>query len=221
MVVVTTDHCYSLGEHGWLAKNVGPVYQEITHTPLIIYHPDTDRAGDREDALTSAVDVYPTLLEGMGLNVPVHTHSRSLFPLLRGEAGEHRDLALYGYFGAGVNVTDGEYTYLHPIQNPDIAADCYSTYQMPPGRAAAAQPDATADSIPYADAPVWRYPIDGWTQNEELMLFDVELDPDQERNVIDEATEERERLAGLLVEGMERLKVPLAQFDRLELAEYR
>jgi len=53
------------------------------------------------------------------------------------------------------------------------------------------------------------------------MLFDVELDPDQERNVIDEATKERERLAGLLVEGMERLKVPLAQFDQLELAEYR
>jgi arylsulfatase A-like enzyme len=221
VVVVTTDHGYSLGDHGWLAKNVGPVYQEIAHTPLLIHHPDAERSGERIDALTSAVDLYPTLLELVGATPPQRTHGRSLLSLLRGETDGHRDLALYGYFGAGVNVTDGRYTYHHPNPDPDEATDCYSTYQTPGGRSAAAQTAAEAATVPYADAPVWRYPLDSSVQNERPLLFDVDADPGQAENLAADAPDERARMRDLLIEGMERLGAPDAQFDRLGLTDHR
>lgn len=203
MIVVTIDYGYSLGDHGWLVKNVGPVYRVIAHTPLLIHHPDAEGACEQIDALTTAVDIYPTLLEGLEIDAPEHTRGRSLFPLLTGDTVEHRDLALYGYFWTGVNVTEGRYTCPHA--NPGVTTDCYSTYQMPSGRSAKAQPEAEAAILPYTKAPVWWYPTDSWTQNEQDQLFDVKSDPNQERNIADEASEERDRLRELIVKGMERL----------------
>jgi len=39
MLIVNTDHGYLLGEHGWWAKMVQPVYDEIAHLPLFIWDP--------------------------------------------------------------------------------------------------------------------------------------------------------------------------------------
>ncbi|WP_411966177.1 sulfatase-like hydrolase/transferase [Haloferax sp. YSMS24] len=218
MVVVTTDHGFSLGDHGWLAKNLGPVYQEIVQTPLFIWHPDNQV--DRVDALTSSVDVYSTLLEGLGVEQPDNTHGESLLPLVRGETETHRSHALYGYFGAGINVTDGQYTYLHPNRDGK-AANCYSTFQMPKSRGRAAQPDATVGSLPYTDVPVWKYRLDGQTQNEEPLLFDVSADPEQTENLVEEEPEQLERMRDLLITGMQELEVPNEQFQRLGLESER
>ena len=38
-LILTTDHGFLLGEHDWWAKNRMPVYNEISHIPLMIYHP--------------------------------------------------------------------------------------------------------------------------------------------------------------------------------------
>ncbi|MGH2560014.1 MAG: sulfatase, partial [Thermomicrobiales bacterium] len=40
MVIVTTDHGHFLGEHGWMGKPMAPMYDVLTHTPLLIWHPD-------------------------------------------------------------------------------------------------------------------------------------------------------------------------------------
>ena len=39
-LILTTDHGFMLGEHDWWAKNRMPLYNEISHIPLFIYHPD-------------------------------------------------------------------------------------------------------------------------------------------------------------------------------------
>ena len=44
-LILTTDHGFMLGEHDWWAKNRMPVYDEIAHIPLLIYHPDFADAG--------------------------------------------------------------------------------------------------------------------------------------------------------------------------------
>ena len=47
-LILTTDHGFLLGEHDWWAKNRMPVYDEIAHIPLLIYHPDfADEGGTR------------------------------------------------------------------------------------------------------------------------------------------------------------------------------
>jgi arylsulfatase A-like enzyme len=210
VVVVTTDHGELLGEHGYVMKNYMPVYDEIANTPLFVWHPEADL--DRVDALTSAVDVYATLLEAAGAEIPAHTHGRSLLPLLRGEREDHREYALYGYFGADGCVTDGRYTYFHP-GDPEAEVDIYSTMQMRGKQGAAA-----VDSIPHAADAVWRYPAGtGSRQVDEPTLYDTETDPGQTENLASEASEQAERMRGLLTEGLRELGAPESQFERLGL----
>jgi arylsulfatase A-like enzyme len=198
-----------LGEHGTIMKNYMPVYDEIANTPLLIWHPD-GRSG-RTDAVTSAVDVYATLLESGGASVPERTHSRSLLPLITGETDDHREYALYGYFGRDVCVTDGRYTYFHT--GDDTTVNVYSTMQF----AGTASPDDTA-TVPYADTAVWRVPArDGGQQAEGPTLYDTDEDPAQTTDLVDERPAEVERMQGLLRDGLETLEAPGEQFDRLGL----
>lgn len=97
VVIVTSDHGYFLGDHGWVGKNDPPVYDVLARTPLMIWHPDSPRMGERLSPLTSAVDLYATMLEALDADVPTDTHSRSLLPLLYDDDATHRDWAIYGY----------------------------------------------------------------------------------------------------------------------------
>jgi arylsulfatase A-like enzyme len=219
MVVVTTDHGYALGDHGHLAKNHQPTYDEVARTPLFVSHPDATR--DRVEGLTSAVDVYPTLLDALGVDPPAN-HGRSLLPLVTGDRdpADHREYALYGYFGTGVNVTDGRYTYLHPAA--DGAAPLYrysasyegSLYGGDDPEPGEVEPAA----VPYADVPVWRTPEDPRVQNEEPLLFDSRADPRQATDLVDDEPAERERLRDLLASGLADLDAPDEQFERLGLS---
>ena len=114
-LVLTTDHGFLLGEHDWWAKNRMPVYDEIAHIPLMIYHPDfAGEGGTRRRALTQTTDLMPTLLDMTGLETPTDVTGHSLLPVLGGEGG-NRESVIFGYFGAAVNVCDGRYSYfLYP-----------------------------------------------------------------------------------------------------------
>ncbi len=112
-LILTTDHGFLLGEHDWWAKNRMPVYDEIARIPLIIHHPDfAGQAGTRRSALTQATDIMPTLLQMAGLDVPADVTGHSLLPVLSDDSAV-RSAAMYGYFGAAANVTDGRFTYFH------------------------------------------------------------------------------------------------------------
>src|SRR5262249_6747988 len=56
-LILTTDHGFLLGEHDWWAKNRMPLYEEISHIPLFVYHPAcADKGGQRRSGLTQTVD---------------------------------------------------------------------------------------------------------------------------------------------------------------------
>ncbi len=107
-LVLTTDHGHLLGEHGYWAKNYMFDYQELAHIPLIVCQPGTK--SKRVDALTSTIDLMPTLMELHGAAPPAPVHGRSVSPLLDSQA-EHHEAVLFGYFGKDINLTDGQYTY--------------------------------------------------------------------------------------------------------------
>lgn len=117
-VILTTDHGYMLGEHGFMAKNYMPDYNELYHIPLMIAAPSVP-AG-RTDALTQNIDLFPTVLESYGIDAakvcrnPIH--GKSLWPLLTAAADRKdtyalRETVIYGMFGKAVNIYDGRYTY--------------------------------------------------------------------------------------------------------------
>jgi len=218
MVVLTSDHGYALGDHGQMAKNHQPTYDEIARTPLFVHHPDG--TADRVSGLTSAVDVYPTLLDAMGIE-PRRTHGESLLPLVTGDRDpeDHRDYALYGYFGTGVNVTDGRYTYLHPPADPDAPLYRYvGNYRGSRYDGDDPEPgEVDAASVPYADLPVWRVPEETSLQNEAPLLFDVAEDPQQTTDLAGGRPGERDRLRELARRGLKELQAPAEQYDRLGL----
>lgn len=226
MVILTSDHGFCLGDHGWVGKNHSPMYDALANTPLFVWHPGAERNGERVDALTSAVDLYATILDAMDVPVLDHVHSRSLLPLLMADTDTHRRWALYGYWGTSVNVTDGEYTYLHPC-DPDVPTYCYSTTMMNADAMGSfvprtAKDDATADtSLPYTDAPVWQFSGKSHQQNERPLLFDTDVDPGQERNIAGEDTELTARMRTMLVDAMESLGAPAQQYERLGLDQFR
>ncbi len=65
-VVVVADHGEALGEHGEPAHGAF-AYESTLRVPLLVRHPDGARAGERDASVVSVVDVFPTLLEAMGL----------------------------------------------------------------------------------------------------------------------------------------------------------
>ncbi|WP_265108601.1 sulfatase-like hydrolase/transferase [Halosolutus halophilus] len=224
MVIVTSDHGHYLGDHGWMGKPFAPIYDVLAHTPLFIWHPETARTGETIDALTSAVDLYATILDALGIDAD-RRHGRSLIPLLEGTTERIREWAIYGYWGSSVNITDGRYTYLHPCEADDPTY-CYSASMMNPYpdqfQPPRARPDAECGSfLPYAEAPVWRYPAESHARHADPLLFDVRTDPDQLTDLVGTDGETEIRMRGLLTEALRELGAPQGQYDRLALSGRR
>src|SRR3546814_2043035 len=129
-IVLSTDHGFLLSEHGWWGKVRMPYYQEISHIPLMVYHPAMqENGGERRQALTQTGDLMPTFLELYGLEIPDGVRSRSLLPLLEHDRSQ-RNIAVFGVFSGPIGVTDGEWVlYLYP---PDILADGLIEYTLAP-----------------------------------------------------------------------------------------
>jgi hypothetical protein len=156
----------------------------------------------------------------MGIDPPTNDGA-DLLPLLAGETDSvsGRDCVLYGYFGSGVNVTDGRYTYLHPPADTDASLYRYGTrYEGSRYRDGASDPAAIEPAeVPYAESPVWRVPAEPTVQNEDPLLYDVTEDPRQTENLATSRPRECDRMRSLAERRLRDLGAPTEQFDRLGL----
>lgn len=75
LVIVTADHGEEFGDHGGLLHRVS-LYEELLHVPLVLHGPGVATGVDRR--LASTVDVAPTILAALGLEVPPWMEGRSL-----------------------------------------------------------------------------------------------------------------------------------------------
>ncbi len=92
IVVVTADHGVEFFEHG--ATSLGhSLYNEMIHVPLIFWAPDLLPAGLRFSEPVRSVDIFPTLLDLLGLEIPPGLMGQSLLPWIRdGKATEAREV---------------------------------------------------------------------------------------------------------------------------------
>ena len=93
VIVLSGDHGESLGEHGEKTHGFF-IYNATMHVPLIIRLPENTAARVVADPV-SLVDLMPTVLGAVGLEVPSQIQGRSLLPELRADRAD-RDRALYG-----------------------------------------------------------------------------------------------------------------------------
>jgi arylsulfatase A-like enzyme len=80
VIIVWGDHGWKLGDHGMWCKHTN--FEIDTHVPMIISAPGKSASGRRTSALTEFVDIYPTLCQLAGLELPSHLEGTSMVPLL-------------------------------------------------------------------------------------------------------------------------------------------
>ena len=88
IIVLWGDHGWHLGDHGMWCKHTN--YQQAARIPYIIDLPSGVRAGEASNELVETVDLYPTLCELAGLDLPYELDGASLVPVLN-DAGAHTD----------------------------------------------------------------------------------------------------------------------------------
>jgi arylsulfatase A-like enzyme len=84
LIVLTSDHGEMLGDHYLLGKT--GYFDQSFHIPLIIRDPDASAnrtRGTTVDAFSESVDVMPTILQWLGLDVPRAVDGHSLLGFLR------------------------------------------------------------------------------------------------------------------------------------------
>lgn len=96
-VVVVSDHGEQLGDQGRLGK--GGEFEASYHTPAIVRDPRSPRAhGSVVEAFTENVDIFPTICEAIGVEVPAQCDGLPLTPYLAGEGPPWwRDAAHWEY----------------------------------------------------------------------------------------------------------------------------
>lgn len=80
VIVLTSDHGWSLGEHAMWGKHSN--FEEAVHVPLILKVPGMAKPGVSSPGLVELVDIYPTLAEVCGLALPPGLEGSSFAPLL-------------------------------------------------------------------------------------------------------------------------------------------
>ena len=108
VVIVTSDHGESFGEHGYWQH--GPrVDDPVMRVPLMVLLPKDHparREGRSVDDAVSVVDVLPTALDLVGIDIPSDVDGQSLVPLIEGETTPER--WVYGEIGRSFQGIDPE-----------------------------------------------------------------------------------------------------------------
>lgn len=81
IIVFWSDHGYQLGERGKWSK-AGSLWEQGTRVPFIIHDPRAKGNGKASSRIVQLIDMYPTLAEACGLQVPDGLDGESLVDLL-------------------------------------------------------------------------------------------------------------------------------------------
>lgn len=99
LIILLSDHGEEFWDHGWTAHG-HTVYQELTHTLLLMWNPALLPTLRRVSEPVQLIDVMPTVLDLLGLKTPPVVEGQSLAPLARGQAFKRRGLVVSSRFAA-------------------------------------------------------------------------------------------------------------------------
>jgi arylsulfatase A-like enzyme len=105
VVVIWGDHGWHLGDHLVWGKHT--IFDRALKSAFIVNVPGKTE-GNSITKIVSTTDIYPTLIELSGIEMPHQTDGRSLVPLLNNSAVDWEE-ASYGYFRNGVSLRTGRY----------------------------------------------------------------------------------------------------------------
>lgn len=86
IVVLWGDHGWHLGEHAVWGKHT--LFEESLRSPLIVDYPGIPEPGVKTEAMVETLDLFPTLCELAGLEIPEFAHGVSLKAILETPSAE-------------------------------------------------------------------------------------------------------------------------------------
>jgi len=106
LIVFVADHGYQLGEKGKWSK-AGSLFEQGTRVPLIIHAPGAAGNGRASTRIVQSLNLYRTVAELAGLEVPANIEGHSMVPLLHdpGTAWEHPAFSIWSEDGKTVHGT--------------------------------------------------------------------------------------------------------------------
>ena len=223
MLILTTDHGFLLGEHGWWAFVKPPFYDQVACKPMFMWDPRCGRQGVRNGQLVQTHDIPCTLLEYFGIDRTPDMQGKVLRDCIASDAPA-REAGLFGVFGGHVNCTDGRTVYMRA---PATAGNgpLYNYTLMPTHMRGSFSADelATAElSAPFKfskGCPLMRIDAEPFQRVRPhdfgTLLYDLDADPDQKAPI--ENPEVEGRMAQHLVRLMEENDAPPEQYERLGL----
>ncbi len=159
IVIYTSDQGFFLGDHGWFDKRL--MYEESLNMPFLMRFPKEIAPGSTNDDVIVNVDFAPTLLELAGVDTPDHVQGRSFAPTLGGETAADWPTSMY-------------YRYW---MHRDGAHLCPAHYGVR---------TRSHKLICYYNDPLAQLGANGPADPIEWELFDLENDPLEVSNVIDD-----------------------------------
>ncbi|MBN2060661.1 MAG: sulfatase [Deltaproteobacteria bacterium] len=194
-IIFTSDHGFYFGEHGGLFgkmvfakdKETGqalngiwahsPFYEEVAAIPLLIYVPGISSGS--YSGLTSAVDLMPTVLDILDIEIPSRVEGKSLLPMVKDQSAAGRDyvVSAHPFINAGdkLRSVDDITRVIEKDSTATVTTDEWSLlYNVDPGASE---------------------------------LYHLPSDPHQERNIINEKPEKARELHQILIQYMKETNI--------------
>lgn len=115
IVVLWGDHGWNLREHGLWCKHCN--YETSLHTPMIIRVPGKKQVASTAE-IVEYVDIYPTLCELTGLELPEHLQGDAFTDLLFDENAKSDGVAVCQWF-KGITTIRDSYFYTEWVDDQD------------------------------------------------------------------------------------------------------
>lgn len=109
IIVLWGDHGWSLGEHGLWCKHT--ILETMLHSPLIIIDPTVKLNGKSCNEVVEFVDIFPTVCDAIGVDIPEQCEGESLYPLMNDDKIKSKGYAVSRWGQGYTLVTDDNFFY--------------------------------------------------------------------------------------------------------------
>ncbi len=93
IVVLWGDHGWHLGDHNLWCKHTN--FEDATHAPLIISSPNIKAS--KTNSASEHIDIFPTLCDLAGLQIPIELDGKSLVPLMKNPTASVKEYSVSQY----------------------------------------------------------------------------------------------------------------------------
>ncbi|HUV62785.1 MAG TPA: sulfatase-like hydrolase/transferase [Sedimentisphaerales bacterium] len=206
-VIFTSDNGpWYGGSTGGLRGMKSKTWEGGLRVPMIARWPGRIPSGVVNDSVAGTIDVLPTVLKALGIDVPTDRviDGKDIWPLLTSRDAESPHEAIFGMQGPNLVTLRSSRWRLH-VRSPGPEPQRNENWVDPRG------PDGVTIIAPYEQARPSAYPgVIGGDGPRNMMLFDIEADPAEQHDVSKQNPDVVKRLTAIY----EKMLAEVPEFKR-------